>query len=69
MTSGRETASQTRVRLEGVWDQLPAGFEEEGDGEVEGVRTVEEVMLINFGDVGVGEGNSFGWPRVETMMA
>lgn len=43
-TSGRETASQSRVRLEGVWDQV------EGDvgrlEDVEEVRGVGDVMRV-----------------------
>lgn len=70
ITSGREMASQRRVRLLGVCAQGRVdswAVELELEGEVceeEGVMAREEVEDGDFGDVGV---NSTGWLRVETM--
>jgi hypothetical protein len=51
--------SQRSVRFEGVWAHLPLPLRPCDAVDLEGV---------DFEGVRSGSGNSFGWPRVDTMM-
>lgn len=71
MTRGSETASQIKVRFEGVCDQ-PLEAERRVTSAVEGELSRGESLplVVGEGEVGdVGSGKSDGCLRVDTMMA